>query len=190
MNAKRLEQWLANMTPVGPAPLVHRTSALRGAGLIPRGARGRNAPDVSLDVAANVLMSMAAATAAEAPSAVITYSAMVEKDGSFLGCPFGEAFKDILQHPDNKYEIKEVRICQSWPMATIIRKNGDATRYGPLDQPAEGFGKAGGYLEMVFRISILCQLGLDLSHKTESGWTGEHPEVKENILRAIEEAED
>lgn len=124
MNSKDYERFLASRTPFSVGEIDQRTRLLRAARMVPTGARGTNAPDISAEHAATVVISLAASDrVADAVQAVLAYAPLKPaSDGQFEGFA-GETFADaltaILEDYEARYRITEVVVCRSWPMARI-----------------------------------------------------------------------
>lgn len=172
MNNKQFERAICGLSNFRPFALDERTRALRTAGLLPYGARGPHAPQISPDSAAKVLISLASEDAKNAPELVLKFWSMVEKDGNFLSCSFGETLADILTDLSWKCDVSQVSLCRTFPMALITLKNGEITRFGPEDQPDSGFGFA-IWSEFVLSEGFLHQIACDLAEKPDKDddWT-------------------
>lgn len=129
MNSKDLERFLAKRTTWREGDVDQRTRLLRAARMVPTGARGTNAPDISAEHAATVLLSLAVSDrAADAVAAVLTYAPLQPASGGrfdgFAGKEtFADALTDILEDHETRYRIAEVVICKSWPMARISTRS-------------------------------------------------------------------
>ena len=143
MTGKDLERSLASLTPASAAFLDHTGRALRAAGLMPLGGRGVQAPAITAQHAANMLLGTALADAPpQAPGLVTTYSALPaswsghlrtgkpDEIKPFVACEtLGEALAAILSNVALAFEVSEIRINRSWPHAVIVAKNPEHTGY-------------------------------------------------------------
>ncbi|MFO1127845.1 MAG: hypothetical protein U1E66_05335 [Rhodospirillales bacterium] len=121
MTAKELERLLALRTGFGAAHLDQTTRALRAAGLLPAGRRGRGARSLDGTDAAMLLLALAAADQpARAPFAARTY-ADLRLVGSGTPSTLVDAIAAATTDLNQAAAIRTVLICRSWPMATITR---------------------------------------------------------------------
>ena len=184
MNAKDLERHITIHTHFTAAALDHRTRSLRSENLLPSGARGRSAPQINSTEAAHLFMSLGLEKPQDAARAVRTFSIFEEKQASddgevaFLGCNFGKALSAILEDAAGQYKVKEVRLCHSWPMATVVFEDGGHTRFGPKDQPQAGFGSL-GFVEVVLRGGLLRDITANLQDPgRRGGWVSDNPKAQ------------
>jgi len=154
MRVREFERRLQALTPWNASEIDQRTRALREIGLLAVGGRGLNAPQINPDGAAYVVLSLAVTNRPdETHDAVSTYASMISAGDprKAIGDThvFFEALASILD-AENKLRCTSVKICKSWPDATIEFKdqNGNiwSQRYLPPAQCAvsrrpDGVGK-------------------------------------------------
>ncbi|CAO3351904.1 hypothetical protein [Azospirillum melinis] len=187
MNAKGLERFLVSLTPWGATEIDQRTRNLRVARMLPTGGgRGLNAPEIGPEQAATVLISLAVSDrAVDAVQSVLTYAPLKPATGGqfdgFGACEtFGEALTLILEDYGAKYDVEEVVICRTWPMAIITRKAPD----GEIQEFVYGYDSSGtanaeGYRASIVRVEtrfsggFLHQLAIDLHSKGSPVAAGE-----------------
>ena len=145
--------------------------------MLPQGGRGLHAPEIAAEHAANILMSLGSTdNATEAAISVMTYAPMTEKEGTFLGLNFAETLTALLEDVGWKFGVQEVRMCHSWPGATVLKKDGEVVRFGPPAQDETDYRYA-VYTETVFTDGFLHQLACDIAEDADdaadSDWTTE-----------------
>jgi len=155
MRVKEFEREIAALTPFGATALDQRTRSLREANMLPVGAPGPNAPHLDIRHAASILVSLAAETARDAARTVMTYECLVRQGRGGGQKLFMEALWNILEDPDNRQDIAEVRINCSWPEALIVKKSGKRIVYLPRKDTAEKFCAS---VDLVLRASALTML--------------------------------
>lgn len=171
MRAREFEKLLALLDPKPwtASEIDQRTRGLRDAGLLPVGGRGLNAPHITAQHAALILISLAATNSAvETVEAVPAYASMeaVGPDTLFSGqVMFADALGGILADRYGMMEILEVFICRTWPEAKIKYQRGGRERktvYRPPGSPKiKSVNRVG--VGVTLGGGILQQLALDLA---------------------------
>ena len=174
MRVREFEARITSLSHWSRSKIDQRTRRLRELRMLPQGGRGLHAPQIAAEHAANLLISLGTTdNATEAAIFVMTYAPMIEKDGTFLGTSFAETLTALLEDPGWKLGVQEVRMCHSWPEATVLKKDGKIVRFGPEDQPETGYG----YLtrtETVFTDGFLQELAMYLAEEPDDNeWTAE-----------------
>ena len=195
MNSKDLERFLVTLGPWGATDVDQRTRNLRVARMLPTGGgRGPNAPEITAENAATVLISLAVSDrAVDAVQSVLTYAPLQPATGmkidgyaadGFAGREtFAEALTLILEDYGYKYGIEEVVVCRTWPMARITRKAPDGEiqhfKYGydgSMAASEAGYRTSTVRVETRFSGGFLHQLAIDLrgNHPVAPGeWVSE-----------------
>ena len=124
MRAREFERELSSLSFWSESEIAQCTRYLRGAGLLPIGGRGLNAPDIEPKHAALILIGLAAARrAADVDKAVEIYGSMPPVGEAFAGAAtFAEALASILaswRSFRKTVRITAVVICSSWPEAAV-----------------------------------------------------------------------
>ncbi len=187
MRVREFEAALGSLTPWSASEIDQRTRRLRELRMLPTGGRGLNAPDLSPEHAATILIAMsAAAKATDTNHAVATYATMrpvaSEHGFDFLGCQsFAEVLELILSSPETAARIARIVVYRSWPQADLIWLGADGAEnvqsYRSDNAPQTGFG-FGMYEAVTLTASFLSQLALDLSHTdadldSQGGWVAD-----------------
>lgn len=149
MRARQFERDLSSLSFWSESEIDQCTRQLRGSGVLPVGGRGLNAPDITVEHAAAILIGLAAARRArDIPDAVQTYGLMAP-----IGQPFEGArcLTDLLvlllaswKKLRSRIKIEGLVVCTTWPEATLhfVDQNGQrhAVIYGAENQPHPGPG--------------------------------------------------
>src|SRR5438045_3744774 len=124
MRAREFESELSALSFWSPSEIDQCTRQLRQAGLLPIGGRGLNAPDITPEHAALILIGLAAARrAADVKAAVQTYASMPALGEAFFGAEtFARALTLMLSSwrtLRSELKIKGVVVCTTWPEAAV-----------------------------------------------------------------------
>lgn len=183
MNAKQLERDLSFFGGFGLSEMDQRSRRLRESGLLPNSGRGRGAPDLTPQHAANIIIGLGASDRADlAGAAVILYSALKPSTGEsfgFAGCQTaGEMVTSLLEDHEDRYDIYSLTFCRSWPKITVTLSKSRVFEFGY--NTSENAAKAGFKTlairqEVIFEGPVIAQIASDLHPPPEDelgGFTG------------------
>src|SRR5262245_7501333 len=115
VRAREFEADLASLSHWGRSEIEQRLLRLRKAGLIPLGGRGLNAPPISAEHAACILIAMAGTSRADDTTAAAQqYGEMIPVEGVSIasGETFYGALAEILRDTDSRLRVQAVVICR------------------------------------------------------------------------------
>jgi hypothetical protein len=182
VNLRDLERLLVFLMNVSESDLDQRARRLRAARMLPQGGHGVNAPQISAEHAATMLIGVAAAARpGQVCEAVLKYAPMRAEcpdEWGFAGKQtFGEALTHILDTPGlwpgkssgNKTRVDRVEICCDAPEATVFYDNheGEEVPYRYAVDPDDRYPIR---RNVTIRAAALAQIALDLKEEIESGW--------------------
>lgn len=178
MNSTENERLWVQHSSFTRAYLDQLSRRLRDLGILPRGGRGLNAPDISEHEAT----AAAVTYATDAPRMTTTYLALEatwsgigpKSDAvPYDGCQtFGEAMVRILKRP-GAHGVAEVCVYRDWPRAVIRMGDGRTYHYGLTgyaEAAAMGFRAVPSALVFHIAESTLDAIGTEMQHPTAGGW--------------------
>lgn len=182
MNLRDLERLLQFLMNISASDLDQRARRLRAARMLPQGGHGVNAPQISAEHAATMLIGVtAAARPGQVCEAVLQYAPMPADhpdEWGFAGNQtFGEALTYILDNPrlwpgkrsGKKTRVDRVEICCDAPEATIFYDNQDGEEV-PYRYAVDPDHRYPIRRNVTIGASALTQIALDLKEEIESGW--------------------
>lgn len=188
MRAADLLRTLELVTFRGAAELDIIGRELRKFQMLPKGGRGLNAPALSAQDVATVLIGMAGAANANAAARAVLDIAPLQPAGGLRASfrateTFADALAFALAHGDAARMVETVRICQSTPAASIAWNERGERRvalYQPDKVNKEGLTVGAGSCLVWTEIpgAVLHQLAIDLEDGEVEGeivaeWTAE-----------------
>src|SRR5689334_1814244 len=112
MRARQFEMLLASFGLWSSSEIDQRTRALREIGALPIGGRGLNAPDITAEHAAMILIALASTErAGDAREATQVYASMADESGR----TFAAALTAALSDPLDKLHLERVTVCRTIP---------------------------------------------------------------------------
>jgi len=155
MDITYLRRALGSSTGLSQGQIGHVVHHLMRRDIVPNNGRGRPAAKVQLEHCAASLVALAiSGTPYEATGRVIEWLSMPE-------IPTGPTtFGDHLASVCGAYpnDVREIRICRSWPHAVVVRANGIVAEFGygsPEAACAAGYAAASVRSEFVIPGSAL-----------------------------------
>jgi hypothetical protein len=181
MRAREFERDLAALSFWTESEIDQCTRQLRAVGSLPTGGRGLNAPDITAEHAAIILIGLAAARRSkDIPNAVETYGLMLP-----VAEPFESAnrLRDVLtllltswEQLKSRFKINGLVVCTTWPEATLhfTDQTGQshALIYGAQGEAHPGPGMRADVTFSPATLSMLSML-LTEGDQTETVWEGE-----------------
>ena len=184
INSRDFEQLLFTFTDLAESNIDQRFRQLRAAGLVPKGANGRNAPPISARQAAVILIGVASVARpgqipARVPQFLCLPAAEPDKSGFNGHRTFVEAFTYILDTPSLwpgrrsgiKTRVDRVEIAREVPEAVIYwdDERGNEVPYRYTAAPEERHPIR---LSVAIRASALSMIALNLKEDVRRGWVG------------------
>ena len=175
VRAKDLESKLPTFFPRSRSELQQIFESLRDDGLLPTGGRGPNAPHITVQHGASILIAICSPrTLAQSAEFVVEWGGMKpvgKKLSDFAGVKnFRQALEVLLSDAEDKVRLKEVRITLNWPRAIIVLDSGKQFTFGYEDSLAAsdaGYFSYPSRFEAILAPSMLTQMALYISQPAE-----------------------
>lgn len=182
MNAKQFEELLAERLSIAGSEADQRMRALRTAGIVPVGARGRHAPDITAIQASLMLLSMVSRRAVDAGPVAHRASNLRGVNTPFAAnTTLGAFLAALIQNPAESL-MRRVLIAEDGSSAWMLPDAPNVYDEWLWIEPGEveeiknsgcepsNFGRA--YLGRRFVIGggAIAQIGIEISKDMESGW--------------------